>query len=74
MVPHATRGSAGNLAGRDERRETFVEYNVLHVYPWPGEFPWCTTECATAFSAPDWLYSSRHGVNENTEEYRGIYM
>ena len=38
--------------GRDGCRETFVKY-----------YPWHTAEYATAFSAPDWLYSSGHGIN-----------
>ena len=31
MAPHVTRRSGGKLGGRDERRETFVEYIVLPV-------------------------------------------
>lgn len=54
MVPLAARLSAGKLGGRYEHRETFWEYNVL---------PWRTTEYATAFLTPDWLFSSRHGMN-----------
>ena len=50
MAPHVARRSAGKLGGRDERWETFVEYNVLNGYPWHA------AEYATAFSAPDWLY------------------
>ena len=51
MTPLAARRSAGKLGGRDDRRETFVVYNVFNGYPW------LTTEQARAFSAPDWLYS-----------------
>ena len=47
MAPHAASRSTGKLGGRDERLETFVEYNVLHGYPWR------TAEYVTAFSAPD---------------------
>lgn len=49
--------SARKLGGRAERQESFVEYIVFSVE---------NRRICNGFEAPDWPYSSRHGIKSYT--------
>ena len=60
MAPHAVRVSAGKLQAVINAAK--LSWNTIR-----GQ--WHTAEYEAAFYAPDWLYSSRHGINISKDFY-----